>query len=96
MSARTGRDRAAVAHVYRRLSMGPQPDLVAETRTADEAIARALDLARPGDVVLIAGKGHESRQIFKDRIVPFDDRETARALLSLLPAEGKGGGFRRP
>ena len=60
------------------------------------AIARALDLARPGDVVLIAGKGHESRQIFKDRIVPFDDRETARALLAWRPAEEKGGGAHRP
>ncbi len=47
-----------------------------------EAIARALKSARPGDVVLLAGKGHETYQIFKDRTVHFDDRETARALLS--------------
>ena len=37
--------RRVVAHVYRRLSMGPQPDLVADTRDADGAIARALDLS---------------------------------------------------
>jgi len=42
MSARTRRQ--TVAHVYRRLSMGPQPDLVADTRDGDAAIARALDL----------------------------------------------------
>lgn len=36
-----------VAHVYRRLSMGPQPDLVASTRTPADAIARALDLSAP-------------------------------------------------
>lgn len=50
MSSRAGHHRAEVAHVYRRLSMGPQPDLVAETRTADEAIARALDLSAPAAV----------------------------------------------
>ena len=39
--------RAVVAHVLRRLSMGPQPDLVATTSDADAAIARALDLTAP-------------------------------------------------
>jgi UDP-N-acetylmuramoyl-L-alanyl-D-glutamate--2,6-diaminopimelate ligase len=44
-----------------------------------EAIARAVDLARTGDVVLIAGKGHETYQEFEDgRTVPFDDRLVAR------------------
>ena len=42
------------------------------------AIRRALCLARPGDAVLIAGKGHEDYQIFADRTVHFDDREVAR------------------
>jgi len=44
---RSTRRPASVAHVYRRLSMGPQPDLVADTRSADDAIARALDLSEP-------------------------------------------------
>jgi len=39
------------------------------------AIAEALDAARPGDLVLIAGKGHERTQRFKDKVIPFDDRE---------------------
>jgi uncharacterized protein (DUF1800 family) len=39
--------RVEVAHVYRRLSMGPQPDLVADTATAEDAVARALDLSMP-------------------------------------------------
>jgi len=43
-----------------------------------EAIAFAVRLATPGDVVLIAGKGHEDYQIFSDRTVHFDDREVAR------------------
>jgi UDP-N-acetylmuramoyl-L-alanyl-D-glutamate--2,6-diaminopimelate ligase len=47
----------------------------------EAAIRRALLQAHPGDVVVIAGKGHESYQIFKDRTVAFDDREVARRLL---------------
>jgi UDP-N-acetylmuramoyl-L-alanyl-D-glutamate--2,6-diaminopimelate ligase len=39
------------------------------------AIQRALELAQPGDCVLIAGKGHERFQLFKDRVVPFNDLE---------------------
>jgi len=46
------------------------------------AIALALRLARTGDAVLIAGKGHEDYQIFSDRTVHFDDREVAREELS--------------
>jgi len=42
------------------------------------AIAFAVGLARAGDAVLIAGKGHEDYQIFSDRTVHFDDREVAR------------------
>jgi len=43
-----------------------------------EAIGKALDMAAAGDVVLIAGKGHENYQIFKDRTVHFDDFEVVR------------------
>jgi UDP-N-acetylmuramoyl-L-alanyl-D-glutamate--2,6-diaminopimelate ligase len=45
------------------------------------AIARAVALAQPGDVVLIAGKGAEQGQEFADRTVPFDDREAAKEAL---------------
>ena len=46
------------------------------------AIALAIGMARTGDAVLIAGKGHEDYQIFADRTVHFDDREVAREELA--------------
>ncbi len=48
------------------------------------AIERAVEEARAGDVVVIAGKGHERGQEFADRVVPFDDREVARDALRRL------------
>ncbi len=42
------------------------------------AIARAIEMAGPRDIVLLAGKGHEQGQIVGDRIIPFDDVEVAR------------------
>ena len=50
------------------------------------AIGRAIELAGEGDVVLIAGKGHEQGQELADRTVPFDDREVAREALRRLGA----------
>ena len=50
------------------------------------AISWALEQAEAGDVVVIAGKGHEQGQEFADRVVPFDDREVARDALRRLQA----------
>jgi UDP-N-acetylmuramoyl-L-alanyl-D-glutamate--2,6-diaminopimelate ligase len=50
------------------------------------AIARAIELAADGDVVLIAGKGAEQGQQFAERTIPFDDREAARDALRALGA----------
>ncbi|HEY0703265.1 MAG TPA: UDP-N-acetylmuramoyl-L-alanyl-D-glutamate--2,6-diaminopimelate ligase [Candidatus Acidoferrales bacterium] len=47
----------------------------------DIALAMAIDEAKPGDIVLLAGKGHENVQILRDRTFEFDDREKARAIL---------------
>lgn len=45
------------------------------------AIRRALEIAKDGDIVLIAGKGHESFQEFADTVVPFDDRQVVRGIV---------------
>ncbi len=54
------------------------------------AIDRAVEMARPGDVVLLAGKGHERTQTVGDRVLEFDDRtEAARALRNRLSDSGR-------
>jgi UDP-N-acetylmuramoyl-L-alanyl-D-glutamate--2,6-diaminopimelate ligase len=45
------------------------------------AIRSAVNQAGPGDVVLIAGKGHETSQVIGDHAIPFDDRAVARAAI---------------
>ena len=45
-----------------------------------EAIKEAISFAGEGDMVLIAGKGHETYQVFKDTVIPFDDREVVRKM----------------
>jgi UDP-N-acetylmuramyl-tripeptide synthetase len=47
-----------------------------------EAIEKAIRDAQPGDLVVIAGKGHEKYQVIGDRTLPFDDVDVARAALS--------------
>ncbi len=45
----------------------------------------------PGDVLVIAGKGHESGQIVGDRVLPFNDRDVARAAVERLVDTGDDG-----
>ena len=47
----------------------------------DAALALAIDEAKAGDIVLLAGKGHENYQILRDQTLEFDDREKTRAIL---------------
>ena len=46
------------------------------------AITRAVEVARPGDLILVAGKGHEKYQVIGDRTLPFDDVAVAREALA--------------
>ncbi|MBZ5674520.1 MAG: UDP-N-acetylmuramoyl-L-alanyl-D-glutamate--2,6-diaminopimelate ligase [Acidobacteriia bacterium] len=60
-----------------------------------KAIQLAIQEAQPGDVVLLAGKGHETYQVLKDRTIHFDDRETAREVLRSFGYKDPGG-YRSP
>jgi UDP-N-acetylmuramoyl-L-alanyl-D-glutamate--2,6-diaminopimelate ligase len=54
------------------------------------AIRVAVAAAQPGDVVVIAGKGHETTQEIGDHVVPFDDRQHARdAILAVVGGDGR-------
>ncbi len=55
-----------------------------------KAIRAAIGQAKPGDVVLLAGKGHETYQVLKDRTIHFDDRETAAEILRSLGYKESG------
>jgi UDP-N-acetylmuramoyl-L-alanyl-D-glutamate--2,6-diaminopimelate ligase len=59
------------------------PDQVTFVEDRRRAISLALDAARAGDCLLIAGKGHETYQEFADTIVPFDDRAVVRELIAI-------------
>ena len=52
-----------------------------------QAINRAVELAQPHDIVLIAGKGHENYQEFADHTIPFDDIQVARRAIEDHPVE---------
>jgi UDP-N-acetylmuramoyl-L-alanyl-D-glutamate--2,6-diaminopimelate ligase len=52
-----------------------------------EAIAHAISLAQPRDIILIAGKGHETYQEFADHTVPFDDLQVAQRAVENRPLE---------
>ena len=54
-------------------------EIIADRRSA---IARALGLAQTDDVVVIAGKGHETYQVLKDKTIDFDDRAVAREIIT--------------
>jgi UDP-N-acetylmuramoyl-L-alanyl-D-glutamate--2,6-diaminopimelate ligase len=61
---------------------GPKPTPWLAIADRKAAIERAIRDARPGDLVLVAGKGHEKYQVIGSRTLPFDDVEVARAALA--------------
>ncbi len=88
---------AAILEEIRRGFTGGAAHEVLEDRR--QAIGRAIELAQDGDIVLIAGKGHENYQIVGDRTIEFDDRQVARRFVEQKPAgvvPEPGGRERRP
>jgi UDP-N-acetylmuramoyl-L-alanyl-D-glutamate--2,6-diaminopimelate ligase len=65
-----------------RAGLGSHRDVVV-VHARDAAIAQAIDAARAGDTVLIAGKGHETIQVIGDERRPFDDSAVAAAALEM-------------
>ncbi len=75
--------------IIREISLGLEkscrdPERRANIPDRRDAIGAALARARDGDLVLLAGKGHETYQVLRDRTIPFDDRVVAREVLASL------------
>ena len=64
----------------------PTPERITDR---GRAIRRAIAIARGPDIVVIAGKGHEKTQVFRDHAVPFDEVEVARS--APRDADGENG-----
>jgi UDP-N-acetylmuramoyl-L-alanyl-D-glutamate--2,6-diaminopimelate ligase len=61
---------------------------VLEVGDRRSALAMAVGMARPGDTLLVAGKGHETGQEIAGQVLPFDDRNVLRDVLRELPGAG--------
>ncbi len=77
-------DPAAIIADVERGFRGRNFEVISDRR---EAIFKAVAMAEPRDIVLLAGKGHEDYQEFADRTIPFDDVEIARQAVEATPLE---------
>lgn len=76
--------RSILLDIERGMADSPPPGGYVIIEDRAEAIRTALREARSGDVVVLAGKGHETYQEVGDRVLPFDDREVAARMLGEL------------
>jgi UDP-N-acetylmuramoyl-L-alanyl-D-glutamate--2,6-diaminopimelate ligase len=73
-----------ITQIFADMSVGvTAPEKITWVDDRRRALSVALDACRPGDSLLVAGKGHETYQEFADTIVPFDDRQVLRELIRL-------------
>ena len=85
------------ARIIEEVNLGAEPEMRQSgaelVRVVDrrEAIAHAVEHAAPGDVVLIAGKGHEKYQEVGGRVLPFDDVAVAREALEARRVKSRVG-----
>lgn len=66
------------------IKTGIQKDNYVLIENRKEAIKKAIEIAQKGDVIVIAGKGHEDYQILKDKVIPFDEREIIKEIIEEL------------
>jgi UDP-N-acetylmuramoyl-L-alanyl-D-glutamate--2,6-diaminopimelate ligase len=85
---RSERPEAIIAAIAEGIPAGKPVITEPDRRRAIEA---AVAAARPGGVVVVAGKGHETTQVVGPRVVPFDDRAVARDALERLAATRPNG-----
>ncbi|MFT5386962.1 MAG: UDP-N-acetylmuramoyl-L-alanyl-D-glutamate--2,6-diaminopimelate ligase [Candidatus Omnitrophota bacterium] len=65
-------------HIIEQIKEGFDHDRFEIIESREDAIGRALNIAKKGDVVLIAGKGHEDYQVFKDQTIKFNEKDIIR------------------
>jgi UDP-N-acetylmuramoyl-L-alanyl-D-glutamate--2,6-diaminopimelate ligase len=81
-----------IAQIFADMQQGVvAPGKIAWVEDRRRALSLALDVARPGDCLLVAGKGHESYQEFADTVIPFDDRQVVRELIGIKALRQRDG-----
>ncbi|MDD3179272.1 MAG: UDP-N-acetylmuramoyl-L-alanyl-D-glutamate--2,6-diaminopimelate ligase [Opitutaceae bacterium] len=74
----------ALTQIFADMKAGVRdPDKITFVDDRRRALSLALDAARAGDCLLVAGKGHETYQEFADTVIPFDDRQVVRELIAI-------------
>ena len=73
-----------------RAKLAAAPERLREIGDRAEAIAAGVAMLQPGDVLVVAGKGHESGQIIGDRTLPFSDHEVVREAIAALAGGRRG------
>lgn len=70
--------------ILKDIEMGIEKDNYILIENRKEAIKKAMEIAEKGDVIVVAGKGHEDYQILKDKVIHFDEREVIRDIIKEL------------